>query len=76
MAFLDRIVDGAIIVKINGKSYRAHRARSPVETCDILTFKCYSVSHEPIPPPFPSWGITPRARLSDIFSYKIQINNA
>ena len=28
MAFLDRIVDGAIIVKINGKSYRAHRARS------------------------------------------------
>ena len=28
MAFLDRIVDGAIIVKINGKSYRAHRVRS------------------------------------------------
>ena len=27
MAFLDRIVDGAIIMKINGKSYRAHRAR-------------------------------------------------
>jgi DNA replication protein DnaC len=27
MAFLDRIVDGAIIVKINGKSYRAHRAQ-------------------------------------------------
>ncbi len=27
MAFLDRIVDGAIVVKINGKSYRAHRAR-------------------------------------------------
>ena len=27
MAFLDRIVDGAIILKINGKSYRAHRAR-------------------------------------------------
>jgi DNA replication protein DnaC len=27
MAFLDRIVDGAIIVKINGKSYRAHRAK-------------------------------------------------
>jgi hypothetical protein len=27
MAFLDRIVDGAIIVKINGKSYRAHRTR-------------------------------------------------
>jgi DNA replication protein DnaC len=27
LAFLDRIVDGAIIVKINGKSYRAHRAQ-------------------------------------------------
>jgi DNA replication protein DnaC len=27
MAFLDRIVDGAIIVKINGKSYRVHRAQ-------------------------------------------------
>ncbi len=26
MAFLDRIVDGALILKINGKSYRAHRA--------------------------------------------------
>jgi len=30
MAFLDRLVDGAIIIKIKGKSYRAHRAtRSP-----------------------------------------------
>jgi DNA replication protein DnaC len=28
MAFLDRVVDGAIILKINGKSYRAHRASS------------------------------------------------
>jgi DNA replication protein DnaC len=27
MAFLDRIVDGAIIVKIKGKSYRAYRAQ-------------------------------------------------
>jgi DNA replication protein DnaC len=27
MALLDRIVDGAIILKIAGKSYRAHRAR-------------------------------------------------
>jgi DNA replication protein DnaC len=26
MAFLDRVVDGAIIIKINGMSYRAHRA--------------------------------------------------
>jgi DNA replication protein DnaC len=28
MAILDRIVDGAIILKINGKSYRAHRAKT------------------------------------------------
>jgi DNA replication protein DnaC len=27
-AFLDRVVDGAIILKINGQSYRAHRAGS------------------------------------------------
>ncbi len=27
MAFLDRLVDGAIILKIKGKSYRAHRAK-------------------------------------------------
>jgi DNA replication protein DnaC len=27
MAFLDRLVDGAIILKIKGKSYRAHRAQ-------------------------------------------------
>ena len=27
MAFLDRVVDGAIVLKIEGKSYRAHRAR-------------------------------------------------
>lgn len=26
MAFLDRVVDGAVILKIKGKSYRAHRA--------------------------------------------------
>lgn len=32
MAFLDRIVDGAIILKIKGKSYRAHRASSPKPT--------------------------------------------
>jgi DNA replication protein DnaC len=32
MAFLDRLVDGAIILKIQGKSYRAHRAgRPPIE---------------------------------------------
>jgi hypothetical protein len=27
MALLDRIVDGAIVLKIAGKSYRAHRAK-------------------------------------------------
>jgi DNA replication protein DnaC len=27
MAFLDRVVDGAIILRIKGKSYRAHRAQ-------------------------------------------------
>ena len=32
MAFLDRVVDGAIIVKINGKSYRAHRASTAKAT--------------------------------------------
>ena len=32
MAFLDRVVDGAIILKINGKSYRAHRAGTKKET--------------------------------------------
>jgi DNA replication protein DnaC len=26
MAFLERVVDGAIVLKIQGKSYRAHRA--------------------------------------------------
>jgi DNA replication protein DnaC len=31
MAFLDRLVDGAIILKIKGKSYRAHRANRPNE---------------------------------------------
>ncbi|HEV8062919.1 MAG TPA: IS21-like element helper ATPase IstB [Gemmataceae bacterium] len=34
-AFLDRIVDGAVILKINGKSYRAHRAQSIKPTPDI-----------------------------------------
>jgi DNA replication protein DnaC len=32
MAFLDRVVDGAIILKINGKSYRAHRANTKKRT--------------------------------------------
>lgn len=29
MALLDRLVDGAIILKLKGKSYRAHRATNP-----------------------------------------------
>ena len=29
MAFLDRVVENAIILKIQGKSYRAHRAGGP-----------------------------------------------
>jgi DNA replication protein DnaC len=32
MAFLDRVVDGAIILKIKGRSYRAHRAEAKVDT--------------------------------------------
>ena len=32
MAFLDRLVDGAIILKIKGKSYRAHRAKQPTKS--------------------------------------------
>jgi DNA replication protein DnaC len=31
-AFFDRIIDGAIILEINGKSYRAHRAQSAKST--------------------------------------------
>lgn len=32
MAFLDRLVDHAIILKINGKSYRAHRSETRSDT--------------------------------------------
>jgi DNA replication protein DnaC len=32
MAFLDRVVDGAIILKIKGESYRAHRGERASET--------------------------------------------
>jgi len=31
MAFLDRVVDGAILLKIRGKSYRVHRAKKAPE---------------------------------------------
>ena len=30
MAILDRLVDGAIVLKIEGRSYRAHRSKQPV----------------------------------------------
>ena len=30
-AFLDRLVDGAVILKLTGRSYRAHRARRTAE---------------------------------------------
>jgi DNA replication protein DnaC len=36
-AFLDRVVDGAIIVKINGESYRAHRASPARATTNPAT---------------------------------------
>lgn len=32
MAFLDRLVDGAVILKLKGKSYRAHRGKQPAKT--------------------------------------------
>jgi hypothetical protein len=32
MAFLDRVVDSAIILKIKGRSFRAHRAEAKVDT--------------------------------------------
>jgi DNA replication protein DnaC len=35
MAFLDRLVDGAIILKIKGKSYRAHRATQPAAEANV-----------------------------------------
>jgi DNA replication protein DnaC len=31
-AFLDRLVDGAVILKLSGRSYRAHRARRVPES--------------------------------------------
>jgi DNA replication protein DnaC len=37
MAFLDRLVDGAIILKIKGKSYRAHRATQSADNDDLPT---------------------------------------
>ena len=36
-AFLDRVVDGAIILKIKGKSYRAHRASPARPTSQSAT---------------------------------------
>jgi DNA replication protein DnaC len=37
MAFLDRVVDGAILLKIRGKSYRAHRAKKPPKAAESDT---------------------------------------
>jgi DNA replication protein DnaC len=34
MAILDRLVDGAIVLKIEGRSYRAHRAQQPPKPAD------------------------------------------
>jgi len=34
MAILDRLVDGAIVLKIEGRSYRAHRAQQPARPAD------------------------------------------
>ena len=34
MALLDRVVDGALIVKLKGKSYRAHRAQASQPTAN------------------------------------------
>lgn len=34
MAILDRLVDGAIVLKIEGRSYRAHRAQQPAADAD------------------------------------------
>lgn len=37
MAFLDRVVDGAILLKIRGKSYRAYRAQRPSDLSEPAT---------------------------------------
>jgi DNA replication protein DnaC len=39
MALLDRVVDGAIIHKFQGKSYRAHRAQPAQQSANISTAK-------------------------------------
>lgn len=39
MAILDRLVDGAIVLKIEGRSYRAHRAQQPATTTAAETPK-------------------------------------
>jgi DNA replication protein DnaC len=38
MAMLDRLVDGAIVLKIEGRSYRAHRAQKPVSPTSTEIF--------------------------------------
>ena len=39
MAILDRLVDGAIVLKIEGRSYRAHRAQQPAKPVPAETSK-------------------------------------
>ena len=40
MAFLDRLVEGAIILKIKGKSYRAPKTKSTDETAGEKSIFC------------------------------------
>ena len=35
-AFLDRLVDGAVVLKLSGRSYRAHRARPASDPAGLL----------------------------------------
>jgi len=39
MAILDRLVDGAIVLKIDGRSYRASRVQRPVPDKDLKAAK-------------------------------------
>ena len=50
MAFLDRIVDGAIILKINGKSYRAHRAKPVSPGKEESIRRAFSDAQGPLKP--------------------------
>ena len=60
MAFLDRIVDGATILKINGKSYRAHRAERarPASAEEVKLGRSRSRAGSPAPA-----RVSPSSRL-------------